>query len=170
VHVETRFSVLFRGFYGRLEQHATLRELTSSMNKLRVFVISNIVSLFVALVIVATMAILLSFVFMNELGLRPTYMGIQRISLCAMVFHTSAMLCFMFLLYFDLRRHALLVVSSHLALNAALTLAILPAGPAFYGYGAMTASALTFLLAFGLVLRESRWLHYHAFITNNTSL
>jgi polysaccharide biosynthesis protein PelG len=170
VHVETRFSALFQAFYGRLEQHATLRELTSSMNKLRVFVISNIVSLFVALVIVATMAILLSFVFMNELGLRPTYMGIQRISLCAMVFHTSAMLCFMFLLYFDLRHHALLVVSTHLVLNTALTLAILPAGPAFYGYGNMIASALTFLLAFSLVLREFRWLHYHAFITNNTSL
>jgi uncharacterized membrane protein len=46
----------------------------------------------------------------------------------------------------------------------------LPAGPAFYGYGNMIASALTFLLAFGLVLREIRWLHFHAFITNNTSL
>jgi hypothetical protein len=34
----------------------------------------------------------------------------------------------------------------------------------------MIASALTFLLAFGLVLREIRWLHFHAFITNNTSL
>jgi uncharacterized membrane protein len=170
VHVETRFSVLFEGFYGRLEQHATLRELTSSMNKLRAFVISNIVSLFVALVIVATTAILLSFVFMNELGLRPSYMSIQRISLCTMIFHTSAMLCFMFLLYFDLRWHALLIVLSHLALNGVLTLAVLPAGPAFYGYGNMIASALTFLLAFGLVLREIRWLHFHAFVTNNTSL
>jgi uncharacterized membrane protein len=121
-------------------------------------------------VIVATTAILLSFVFMNELGLRPSYMSIQRISLCTMVFHTSAMLCFMFLLYFDLRDHALLVVSSHLVLNGVLTLAVLPAGPAFYGYGNMIASALTFLLAFGLVLREIRWLHFHAFITNNTSL
>lgn len=170
VHVETRFSSLLQNYYGHLEQHASLRELVISMNKLRVFVISNIVSLFVALVIVATMAILLSFLFMNELGLRPSYMSIQRISLCAMVFHTSAMLCFMFLLYFDLRLSALLIVASHLAFNTLLTLAVLPAGPAFYGYGNMTASALTFLLAFGLILRETRWLHYHAFITNNTSL
>jgi uncharacterized membrane protein len=170
VHVETRFSALLQTYYGRLEHHASLRELVLSMNKLRVFVISNIVSLFVTLVIVATMAILLSFVFMNELGLRPSYMSIQRLSLCAMVFHTSAMLCFMFLLYFDLRLAALLIVASHLIFNTLFTLAILPAGPAFYGYGNMTASALTFLLAFGLVLRETRWLHYHAFITNNTSL
>jgi uncharacterized membrane protein len=133
-------------------------------------VISNIVSLFVALVIVAITAILLSFVFMNELGLRPSYMSIQRLSLCAMVFHTSAMLCFMFLLYFDLRFSALLVVTSYLALNALCTLAILAAGPAFYGYGSMIAAALTFLLAFALLVRETRWLHYHAFITNNTSL
>jgi polysaccharide biosynthesis protein PelG len=170
VHVETRFLVLLQGFYGRIEQHAGLGELTSSMNRLRAFVISNIVSLFVALVIVAITAILLSFVFMTELGLRPSYMSIQRLSLCAMVFHTSAMLCFMFLLYFDLRFSALLVVTSYLVLNALFTLAILAAGPAFYGYGSMIAAALTFLLAFALLLRETRWLHYHAFVTNNTSL
>ena len=53
--------------------------------------------LFVALAIVATMTILLSFVFMNELGLRPDlHEHSARLSLCAMVFHTSAMFCFVF--------------------------------------------------------------------------
>jgi hypothetical protein len=43
-------------------------------------------------------------------------------------------------------------------------------GQAFYGYGSMVAAATTFLLAFVMLLRELPWLHYHAFITNNTSL
>ena len=170
VHVETRFSRLFRRFYGRLDHQASLRELSLAMEKLRTFVISSIISLFVALAIVATMTMLLSFVFMTELGLRPTYMSILRVSLWAMVFHTSSMFCFFFLLYFDLRRPALLIVSTFFALNTILTLAFLPLGQTFYGYGNMIAAATTFLLAFTILLRELPWLHYHAFITNNTSL
>jgi uncharacterized membrane protein len=170
VHVETQLFQLFSRFYGRLDGQASLRELIAVMQSLRTCVISSVAILFVALSIVATMTILVSFVFMNELGLRPTYMSILRISLWAMVFHTSAMFCFVFLLYFDLRRPALLIVSAYAVLNTALTLLILPLGQVFYGYGTMIAAATTFLLAFSILLRELRWLHYHAFITNNSSL
>lgn len=170
VHVETQFSTLLRKFYERLDQRASSRELLFAIRKIRVFVISSLAGMFVALAVLATTAVLFSIVFMSELGLRPSYMSIQRISLYAMVFHTTAMLCFMFLLYFDLRRQALLIVCAHLAFNTALTLALLPAGPNYYGYGNMLSSALTLLLALVLVSRECRWLHYHACITNNTSL
>ena len=170
VHVETRLSRLFRRFYGRLDRHASLRELAAAMQELRICVISSLTTLFVALAIVATMTILLSFVFMIELGLRPAYMSILRIALWTMAFHTSSMFCFLFLLYFDLRRPALLVVSVYAILNTTLTISFLPLGQAFYGYGSMTAAAATLLLAFVILLRELPWLHYHAFITNNTSL
>lgn len=170
VHVETQLAKLFGKFYGRFDQQASLRELTSVMQNLRTCVISSVVMLFVALAIVATMSILISFVFMSEMGLRPAYMSILRIALWAMAFHTSSMFCFVFLLYFDLRRPALLITATYALLNPILTLALLPLGQAFYGYGAMIAAATCFLLAFSILLRELPWLHYHAFITNNTSL
>ena len=56
------------------------------------------------------------------------------------------------------------------ALNAILTLALLPLGFAYYGYGQMLAAALTFFTAFGILVRELPWLHYHAFVTNNRSV
>jgi polysaccharide biosynthesis protein PelG len=170
VHIETEVTGLFQRFYGRLNEHVSLRELTAAMQRLRVCVISSIATLFVALVIVATLAILLSFVFMDELGLRPVYMSILRAALWAMVFYTGSIFCFVFLLYFDLRRQAFLVVLIYAILNTVLTLVMLSLGQAFYGYGAMIAGAVTFVLAFIVLLRELPWLHYHAFITNNTSL
>ena len=170
VHVEPRLSRLSGRFYGRLDRHASRRELTGVIRDLRGRVIASVVMLFVALAIVATMTILISFVFMSELGLRPTYMSILRIALWAMAFHTSAMFCFIFLLWFDLRRPALLVTTAYAVLNPALTILILPLGQMYYGYGTMIAAAATFLLAFAVLLRELPWLHYHAFITNNTSL
>ena len=91
-------------------------------------------------------------------------MSILRIALWAMIFHTSAMFCFIFLLYFDLRRPALLIVVDLCRpQHHACTLAILSIGQAFYGYGSMIAAAATFLLAFTILLRELPWLHYHAF-------
>lgn len=170
VHVETELKRLFGRLYGRLGKQASLRELAATIQRLRICVISSVVMLFVALAVVAAASVLFSFVFMNGLGLRPSYMSILRISLAAMTFHASAMFCFVFLLYFDLRRQALLVVATYAVLNALFTTAFLAAGPAFHGYGAMTAAAASFVLAFVVLLRELPWLHYHAFVTNNSSL
>lgn len=102
VHVETQLFRLFSRFYGRLDGQASLRELIAVMQSLRTCVISSVAMLFVALSIVATMTILVSFVFMNELGLRPIYMSILRISLgrwsftpalCSASFFCSTSIC-----------------------------------------------------------------------------
>jgi polysaccharide biosynthesis protein PelG len=170
VHVEPELKTLFGRLYGRIGGQASLRELTAAIQKLRICVISSIAAMFVALAIVATVSVLLSFVFMSQLGLRPSYMSILRISLTAMTFHSSAMFCFVFLLYFDLRRKALLIVAVYAVLNTLLTMAFLEVGQAFYGYGAMIAAAITFVVAFAVLLSELPWLHYHAFITNNSSI
>jgi uncharacterized membrane protein len=170
VHVEARFSALLRDFHARMQQGASLRELKEIIGKIGTHVLSSLVGLFAALAVVAGLMIMLSFASMSALGLRPAYMSIFRISLCAMVFYTSAMFCFSFLLYLDLRRPALLTVCTFLVLNAVLTVALLPFGSDFYGYGNMIASTVSLLVGFGLLLRELPWLHYHAFVTNNVSL
>ena len=170
VHVETRFSTLIRAYHTRMQQRASLRELNEIVRNIGTHVLSSMFGLFAALVIIAGMMIMLSFVFMTELGLRPSYMGIFRVSLCSMAFYTSAMFCFSFLLHLDLRRPALLIVSTFLVLNAVITVALLPFGPDLYGYGNMIAATVSLLVGFSLVLRELSWLHYHAFITNNPSL
>jgi uncharacterized membrane protein len=170
VHVETRFSLMTHNYHTRMQQRATLRELNEIVSSVGTYVLSSMFALFSALAIVAGMMIMFSLVLMPELGLRPAYMGILRVSLCAMAFYTSAMFCFTFLLHLDLLRPALLIVLTFLVLNAALTLALLPLGADFYGYGNMIAAAASLLVGFSLVLRELSWLHYHAFVTNNPSV
>ena len=170
VHVETRFSTLIRAYHARIEQRASLRELKEIVRNIGTYVLQSMFGLFAALAIVAAMMIMFSFVFMTELGLRPAYMGIFRVSLCSMAFYTSAMFCFTLLLHLDLRRQALQIVLTFLVLNGVLTAALMPFGPDLYGYGNMIAATVSLLVGFGLVLRELSWLHYHAFITNNPSL
>jgi uncharacterized membrane protein len=153
-----------------MQQRASLRELNEIVRNIGTHVLSSMFGLFAGLFLVAVMMIMLSFVFMTELGLRPSYMGIFRVSLAAMAFYTSAMFCFSFLLHLDLRRPALLIVLTFLVLNGVITVALLPFGPDFYGYGNMIAATVSLLFGFSLVLRELSWINYHAFITNNPSL
>jgi uncharacterized membrane protein len=170
VHVETHFSTLVHLYHTRMEQRATLRELNGIVRNIGAHVLSSMFGLFAALVVVAGMMIMLSLVFMTELGLRPAYMTTLRVSLCSMAFYTSAMFCFTFLIHLDLRRPALQIVLTFLVLNTVLTAALLPLGPDLYGYGNMIAATVSLLVGFSLVLRELSWLHYHAFITNNPSV
>jgi len=170
VHVETRFSARLSEFHTRMQQRASLGELKGLVRNAARHALSGVVGLFAAFAIIAAMMVLTSLALMSELGLRPAYMSILRVALCAMAFYSSAILCFNFLLLLDLRRPALLIVFTFLVLNATLTVAFLPLGPAFYGYGNMFASAASLLVGFGLLFKELPWLNYHAFITNNASL
>ncbi|MFH6787359.1 MULTISPECIES: exopolysaccharide Pel transporter PelG [Methylobacterium] len=170
VHVETNFFRLSRAYYGSLAHQVSRRNLLRMQSRMAGFVVSKVFTLFLSLAVIALIAILISFVAIEPLGLRASQMGILRAALVGMVFHTSAVFCFVFLLYFDLRRYALAISVTYFVLNGALTSALLPLGFSFFGYGNLIASAITLVLAIAILARELSWLDFHAFITNNTSL
>jgi polysaccharide biosynthesis protein PelG len=170
IHVETRFFRLSRNFYGRIRDRACLRELETLMAELRAFISKSIIGLFAASVVICALAILVSFVAIDPLGLRANQMGILRNALLGMACHACAMFCFIFLLYLDLRRQALALSLAFLILNGALTAAFLPLGFSFYGYGNMVASSFTFALGIMILMRETPWLHFHVFVTTNQSV
>jgi uncharacterized membrane protein len=170
VHVEPNFYRLYRRFYGSFGRHSSKREIEERMAALTSFVVRNVIGIFSAMVVVTAAAMVFSFIAIEGVGLRANQMGMLRAALFGVGFHTSALFCQIFLLYFDLRRYALTIAVLYAALNAALTLALLPLGFAYYGYGQMLAAALTFFTAFAILVRELPWLHYHAFVTNNRSV
>ena len=170
VHVETNFYRLCRDFYPRLDQKASLRELQAAIAKLSRFVLFSLAGLFISLVAICILAILMSLVAVDPLGLQASQMGVLRSGLVGMACHTTAMFCFIFFLYFDLKRQALLISLTQLVLSGSLTALLLPLGLRVYGYGFMLASAVTLMVGVGLLMKELPWLHYHAFVTNNGSL
>jgi uncharacterized membrane protein len=170
VHVETNFYRLYKGFYDCFERHASRREVEERQAALVAFVHRNLFGLLAAMLVITVGAMLASFVAIETIGLRANQMGILRAGLLGVAFQTGVTFCTIFLLYFDLRRYALTVVLIYAGLNAALTLAFLPLGFAYYGYGQMVAAIISFVAALAVLSRELPWLHYHAFVTNNASL
>jgi uncharacterized membrane protein len=170
VHIETKYFRLCRSFYKEIQGRASLRQLRLAMSALGRFALSSIAVLFGTLLVIGVLAILLSFVAIDPVGLRPSQMGVLRNAIVAMVFQTSVVFCVILLLYLDLRRPALLVTMAFVILNGALTAALLPLGFTYFGYGNMLASMISFAIAALLLRRELSWIHYHAFVTNNITL
>lgn len=170
VHIETNFFKLSRGFYDQLNKHASKRDIEEGIDEMSRFVLSSIAKLFVTLIIISALCILISLASVDLLNLRANQLGILRVGLVAMTFHTMVMVCFIFCLYLDLRKPALIISTTYMVLNGCFTYFLLPWGFPFYGYGNMLAAALSFLVALTWLMRELSWLHFHAFVTNNDAL
>ncbi len=166
VDIEPDFYRLYRRFYRCFDGKASLREARERMEKLGTFTLRSMVRLLALGAAIALTAILASYPAIEYLGLRASQAGMLRTALIGVVFQTGAMFCLCFLLYFDLRRHALAAAMCFLLLNGALTAAFLPLGQSFYGYGYMIAAIVAFVAALVLLTRQLPWLHYHAFVTN----
>jgi len=169
VNVEPNFYRLYRRFYQSFARKASRREVRSRQNALADFARRSVLTLLGAGLLISVTVVLLSYAAVAHLYLQASLAGTLRAALFGVAFQTAAMLCLCLLLYFDLRRHALAVVLVGLATNAAFTLALLPLGPAFHGYGYMISALTTFVVAFSILARETTWLTFHAFVTTNDS-
>jgi uncharacterized membrane protein len=170
VHVETDFYRRYRTFYDCMQRQASKREVDEKLGMLTGFVLRGMFGILLGALALTAAAVIASFLAIDGLGFPPNQMGMLRAGLVGVCFHICASLCQVFLLYFDLRRYVLWIVGVYAVLNATLTAALIPFGFAYLGFGQMAAAIATFAFALALLTRELPWLHFHAFITNNTSL
>lgn len=169
VNVEPGFYRLYRRFYMSFGRKASQREVRSRQSALGDFATRSVLSLLGAGALIAATVVLFSYAAVANHHLDAGLAGTLRAALFGVAFQTAAIICVCFLLYFDLRRHALAIVLVSVLTNAAFTLALLPFGPPLRGYGYLLSSLTTFLFGFSLLARETAWLTYHAFVTTNDS-
>lgn len=170
VHVETRFFLLFRSLYDSFEAHATHRAVQVHMHRVARFVIERLLILLGAMLAIALVIVAMLPLIYETLGLRAIQTGMFRMGLVGTAFHTTFLLCLVFVLYFDLRRRALMLTLLFCVCNATFTLAFLPLGLGWYGAGYLLAAAIAVVAGVAVLFRELPWLAYHAFVTNNASI
>ncbi len=168
LHLEGDLSRQCKVLYSRIEGRATLRELSELMRQLEELIGNGASKSFIQLSGIAGGMILCSYVMLDLLGLRATQMGIFRNAALGMLFQTATMLGTIILLYFDLRRPALLVACCFLVLNGTLTAVFLPLGFRFFGLGYVVAAVISWALMVMILKRELRWILFHIFVTNNS--
>ncbi|MBU6371097.1 MAG: exopolysaccharide Pel transporter PelG [Alphaproteobacteria bacterium] len=169
VNVEPSFYRLYRRFYGSFGRKASQREVRLRQKALDDFATRSALALLGAGILITATAVIFSYEAVAHFDLQPGLAGTLRAALFGVAFQTAALVCLCFLLYFDLRRHALAIALVGVVTNAGFTLVLLPFGPALHGYGYLASAVTTFLFAFATLTRETAWLTYHAFVTTNES-
>ena len=86
-------------------------------------------------------------------------------TLIAVFLQMLLMTILIFLMYFDIRREAVIVTAVFVGANLLLTLITLRFGYVFYGYGYLGACLLSLIVAYALLDRHLKHLEYHTFVS-----
>ena len=168
LHLEGDLSRRCKFLYARIEGRATLRELCELRRQLEDFIRDGTSRSFIQLSAIAAGMILCSYGMIDALGMRATQMGIFRNAALGMLFQTATMLGTVVLLYFDLRRAALLVACCFLVLNGTMTAIFFPLGFRFFGLGYVLAAVISWAIMLTILKHELRWILFHIFVTKNS--
>ncbi len=168
--VETNFFNHYRRFYGNILAHASLRRIYALQKDIYSSILEGGRNTTLMQGAIALLVILLAPQIFDRVGMFFMQLGIFRLGVLGSFFQVLLLFATIILAYFDCRRANLGIFFFYFATNTLLTLIFLNLGFSYYGYGFFLSSALTFLLAAGLLFSHVRKLPYHAFITNNNSV
>ena len=167
VHVETGFFERFKALSDGAQKDSSLRAIEANAARVSTFVFEQLIKILIAMLLATSIIIVGLPALYNVIALSEIQLGIFRMGLLGVVWHTMFLFCVTFLLYFDLRFPALVLSAFYFVLNGALTLFFLPQGLEYFGLGYMLAGAIAFLVAAAWLMRELPWLTYHTFVTNS---
>jgi uncharacterized membrane protein len=157
VSVETRFFERYVAFYRDVQNHATLQQIRRNHKLILSAIGEGVRNITVVQGVICYLALLVA---PGLIGLAKG--GIELVS----IFRFAMIL----IAYFDLRRILLGVTCLFFASNATFTLAFIPLGAPWTGYGYFLASLLSFIV----VCLASIWcikrLPYMTFIANNPGI
>lgn len=168
--IETNFFHHYRRFYGNILAHASLRRIRQFHSKIMEAILEGGRNIMVLQGVIAFLFILLAPQLFERINMFFIQLGIFRLGVLGAFFQVLVLFSTIILSYFDCRRENMWIFIFYFLSNAVLTLVIMQYGYSYYGYGFFLSSALTFLLAAGILLAHVRKLPYHAFITNNNSV
>jgi polysaccharide biosynthesis protein PelG len=170
VSIETRFFERYVAFYRDIQNHATLKKIRHNHKLIMSTLGEGIRNITIIQGIICYLALLVA---PGLIGLAKG--GIELVSMfrfgvLGAFFHTLLLFAMIVLAYFDLRRVLLCVTFVFLGLNATLTLAFLPFGAPWTGYGYFLASLISFTMACLAGIWCVKRLPYMTFIANNPGL
>ncbi|MEM7200293.1 MAG: exopolysaccharide Pel transporter PelG [Planctomycetota bacterium] len=169
VHIETSFYERYRGYYASILSGLPLQE----MERKRGEMIDNLREGAVRLVriqgAISLLCVALAPWIIEILAMPATAVRVFQLACIGALFHVLLLITTLVLLYFDLRRAALLSCATFFVLNGFLAVSSLRVGVHTYGLGYALASLISLLLAFSLLGRGLRDLAFHTF-TNQAKL
>jgi polysaccharide biosynthesis protein PelG len=170
VSIETRFFEQYVAFYRDIQNHATLQKIRQNHNLILGTLGEGTRNIAIFQGIICYLALLVA---PGLIGLAKG--GIELVSMfrfgvLGAFFHTLLLFTMIVIAYFDLRRILLCITFLFFTSNAILTIAFIPLGVAWTGYGYFLASLFSFAVACLAGIWCIKRLPYMTFIANNPGL
>ncbi|MBK1669296.1 hypothetical protein CKO28_14760 [Rhodovibrio sodomensis] len=170
VIVETSFFERYHRFYQDLLNHATFSQIRRNQTLLIETLTAGMRNLIVIQGAISVFFLLGASQVYDILGIDFSHLTMFRFGVIASFFQTLMMFVLVVLAYFDLRRLALGLQLFFLVTSGVFTYITIELGYAYYGFGVMFATGLSFLTAYIALARFVQNLPYEAFIANNESV
>ncbi len=170
LHLEVKFFRNYRLFYSSILEHATLAQIRAHGRRLRDETIVSLTSITVPQLVICALVASAAPAVVEVLDMQFRQVGTLRLGLIGAAFQFLFITCSSLTLYFDRRLVFLALQAVFLALNAALTWALLPLGQTYLGLGFLAASAISAVIAYLALVRTLYRLDYLTFIANNPAV
>jgi uncharacterized membrane protein len=170
VSIETRFFERYVTFYRDVQNHATLQQIRRNHTLILSAIGEGARNITVVQGVICYLALLVA---PGLIGLAKggiELVSIFRFGVLGAFFHTLLLFAMILIAYFDLRRILLGVTCLFFASNATFTLAFIPLGAPWTGYGYFLASLLSFVVACLASIWCIKRLLYMTFIANNPGI
>jgi uncharacterized membrane protein len=170
VIIETGFYEEYLRFYGDIQRHVTYEKIEANHGALTQSFIDGARNFLVLQGAVSFIVILMAPQLFTWVGANFRQLAIFRFGLAGSFFQAGYLFLSIMLSYFDQRRLQLKLNLLLLATNAGFSFLSMRMGFAWYGYGYLLSSLVTFGVGFVAVGRLLANLPYHTFVTTNTSI
>jgi polysaccharide biosynthesis protein PelG len=162
--VETSVHERIAQLYRAITAHATLRDLEWRVDDLGVTIRRLLLRVFVAQLLVCIVAIVMAPALVSVVQLQYQQISILRVGIAGTVFHFGFLAASTLLLYFDRDGPFFLLQLLFGVVLALATVVTLAAGENYLGLGYLVASALSSVIALGVLDRTLRNLNYIVFV------
>lgn len=163
VNIETDFYNHYKGFYAAIANKQSWREILAAKEGMYQSLRKSYLTLVKVQIMIALLAIALTPLIMNLLGIPTSYWYIFRVAVLAIAVQVFLLITVLILLYLDLRGSVLIISSVFLATNVIFTLISIQFGYAWYGYGFLYASLISLIVALALLGNRFRQIEYLTF-------
>lgn len=147
VSVETEFYDHYKEYYGLANEGGTFNEIDVAKDKMKKSVYRQLIHTFEIQALISVTIVLLSPIIFNYLNISILVRNIFRVTTFGALFNIFVLLIILVLLYFEIRKRAVLIAIVYFVTNFIFTYYFSNKGLEYLGVGFLIGSFTTFILA-----------------------
>lgn len=163
VSVETDFYNYYKSYFGLANKRGTFKEIKIAENEMVGVLYNHLIYTFEVQTLISATIILLAKPIFKFLNFNYILRNIFRVTSIGTLFNIFILLIILVLLYFEVRKRALLVSFLFFLFNTMFTLYFRYKGVKYYGYGFVIGTFITFCIGVVILSRFLKKISYNTF-------